>query len=219
MNTLKELVLLGATGHLRSIADSIISIGEYDVLHILDDNTPVGTDMCGFKVSGTFNELQKLYDSGCRQAFVSAGSIGNYDKKKMLYELALKTGFELINIIDPTAAVAKNAVLGKNIFIGKNAVVNSYAVLGDMACVNTGAIVEHNCTVGDFANIAPGATFCGGVRIGYGTHIGAGSVIVQDIKIGDNCMIGAGSVVTHNIPDNCKAYGVPCRIVEENYNL
>ncbi len=216
---MEKLVMLGATGHLRSIGDSVIAGGEYEMTQILDDNTPVGTDICGYKVTGTFECIKKLYDMGYRYAFVSAGSIGNYDKKKMLYELVLNTGFELVNIIDPTAAVAKNAVFGKNIFVGKNAVVNSYAEIGDMACVNTGSIVEHNCIVERFANIAPGCTFCGGVRIGEGSHIGAGSTLVQEVQIGKNCMIGAGSVVTHNIPDNCKAYGVPCKIIENNIKL
>lgn len=216
---MKKLVMLGATGHLRSIADSVIKIGEYEMSFILDDKTPVGTDVCGYKVTGNFDDLQRIYESGCRYAFVSAGSIGNYDKKKELYELALKTGFELINIIDPTASVAENAVFGKNIFVGKNAVVNSYAEIGDMACVNTGSIVEHNCTLERFANIAPGCVFCGGVKIGEGSHIGAGSTVLQTVEIGKNCMIGAGSVVTKNIPDCCKAYGVPCKIIEEDFKF
>ena len=33
------------------------------------------------------------------------------------------------------------------------------------------------------------------------------------IEIGSNVMIGAGSIVSKNIPDNCVAVGVPCKVV------
>lgn len=35
------------------------------------------------------------------------------------------------------------------------------------------------------------------------------------VTIGDNSVIAAGSVVTKDIPPNCVAMGVPCRVVRE----
>jgi maltose O-acetyltransferase len=35
------------------------------------------------------------------------------------------------------------------------------------------------------------------------------------VTIGDNVVIGAGSVVTRDIPENCVAYGNPCRPARE----
>ena len=64
-------------------------------------------------------------------------------------------------------------------------------------------------------NIAPGCTVSGDVRIGEGTWIGAGTTIIQGVHVGKNCFIGAGSVIIRDIPDNYKAYGVPCKIIEE----
>jgi len=52
------------------------------------------------------------------------------------------------------------------------------------------------------------------VYVGEGTWIGVGTTIIQGIRIGKNCFIGAGSVIVKNIPDNSKAYGVPCKIRE-----
>jgi acetyltransferase-like isoleucine patch superfamily enzyme len=51
--------------------------------------------------------------------------------------------------------------------------------------------------------------------VGEGTWIGAGAVVIPGIRIGKNCIIGAGSVVVKDIPDGVKAYGNPCKIVEE----
>lgn len=53
------------------------------------------------------------------------------------------------------------------------------------------------------------------VHIGNDVWIGANVVILPGVTIGDGSVIGAGSVVTHDIPANCVAYGVPCRVARE----
>lgn len=53
------------------------------------------------------------------------------------------------------------------------------------------------------------------VTIGDNCWIGGSVTILAGAKIGSGCVIGAGSVVTGEIPDNCVAYGVPCRVVRE----
>lgn len=50
------------------------------------------------------------------------------------------------------------------------------------------------------------------VFIGNNVWLGAGVIIMPGVKIGDNSVIGAGSVVTRDIPENCVAYGNPCRV-------
>ena len=37
--------------------------------------------------------------------------------------------------------------------------------------------------------------------------------ICGGVTIGDGCVIGAGSVVTKDIPADCLAAGVPCRVI------
>lgn len=49
------------------------------------------------------------------------------------------------------------------------------------------------------------------VFIGNNVWIGAAAIIMPGVKIGDNSVIGAGSVVTRDIPENCVAYGNPCK--------
>ena len=36
---------------------------------------------------------------------------------------------------------------------------------------------------------------------------------IYDVTISNNVIIGAGSVVTRNIPNNCIAVGVPCKVI------
>lgn len=53
------------------------------------------------------------------------------------------------------------------------------------------------------------------VTIGNDCWFGASVTVCPGVNIGDNCVIGAGSVVTRDIPANCFAAGVPCRVIRE----
>ena len=50
------------------------------------------------------------------------------------------------------------------------------------------------------------------IRIGEGTYCGGHVTINSGVSIGKSVVIGAGAVVTHDIPDNCRAYGIPAQI-------
>lgn len=54
------------------------------------------------------------------------------------------------------------------------------------------------------------------VIIGNNVFLGMNSLICKPVKIGNNCIVGGGSVITHDLPDNCFAAGVPCKIIKEN---
>ena len=209
-----DLIFLGATGHLQSVMDSALAQG-YRVAAILDDYVPVGKEFYGHYVMGGTDLLPSLYEKGHRHVFVSAGSIGGYGNREKWYLLAKSLGFTVVNIIDPTAAVASNAVLGEGVFVGKNAVVNGYAQVGNMAIVNTGSIVEHANILEDYASLAPGCTLCGGVKVERGAHVGAGSTVLQTVTIGREALVGIGSVVTRDIPPRVVAYGNPCKVKRE----
>lgn len=50
------------------------------------------------------------------------------------------------------------------------------------------------------------------VKIGSNVWIASNVTVCGGVTIGDDCVIGAGSVVTRDIPSECFAAGVPCRV-------
>jgi len=54
------------------------------------------------------------------------------------------------------------------------------------------------------------------VIIGNNVFIGMRCMIMKGVTIGDNAVIGAGSIVTKDIPANCIAAGVPCKVIRYN---
>lgn len=51
-------------------------------------------------------------------------------------------------------------------------------------------------------------------KIGNNVILSTGSKILGNINIGNNVIVGANSVVLIDIPDNKKAVGIPCRILD-----
>ena len=115
-------------------------------------------------------------------------------------------------LIHNRAYISRNARVGKGTVVCVDAIIQTHCQIGEHVIINSRASVDHDCQIADFVHIAPGTVLCGNVRIGEGTFIGAGSVIRENIVIGSNVIIGCGSVVVSNIPDNCTAYGNPCRV-------
>lgn len=51
------------------------------------------------------------------------------------------------------------------------------------------------------------------IEIKDNVFIGMHCLILKGVTIGENSIIGAGSVVTKDIPANCVAAGVPCKVI------
>ncbi len=207
----KRLLLIGGGGHCHSIIDSVLSLNIYDEVGIIDGSE---NSYLGVHVIGTDEDVPKLFNEGWSEAFIAVGSVGDTHNRRKLFEMVKKIGMALPTIVDPTAVIGKDTIIGEGTYVGKKAVINVGSTVGTCAIINTGAILEHDTIVGDFAHISPGAVLCGQVSIGNDSHIGAGSIVRQLNKVGNSSLIGAGSIVVKDIPSYVKAYGNPCKVVE-----
>ena len=208
---MRKLLLIGGGGHCHSVIDSVIALGLFNDIGIVDSNV---NSCLGVPVIGDDHDIPELRKTGWNEAFITVGSIGNTSIRRKLYDMVKYYNFIVPIIIDPTAIIAKGVGIQEGSFIGKKTVINTGTSVGVCSIINTGSLIEHDCLVGDFVHVSSGSTICGQVRIGNNTHVGAGSVIRQGIEIGEKVLIGVGSVVVKDVPDNVKAYGNPCRVVQ-----
>ena len=193
------MYLYGASGHAKVIIDIIRAQG--GVVEALVDDNP-----CLEKLG----DIPVLHNPVGLSPFIV--SIGNCKIRKMIAE---RLDCEFSTVIHPSAIISPTATIGEGTVIMQGAIIQAEAQLGKHCIINTKASIDHECVIGDYVHIAPGCTVSGDVRIGEGTWIGAGTTIIQGVHVGKNCFIGAGSVIIRDIPDNYKAYGVPCKIIEE----
>lgn len=196
-----KLIIIGAGGHAKVIADMALKSG-YELLGFLDD-TRVGKVLGEYAVLGKINECEKYADKAC---FVIG--IGNNAVRR---RIADKYRLSYATVIHPSAQIALGVTLGEGTVVMPNAVINSAATVGRHAIVNTAAVVEHDCRLADFVHVSPHATLCGTVDVGENTHVGAGATVIQQLRISSDTMVGAGAVVVRDILEAGTYVGVPAR--------
>lgn len=196
---MKKVIILGAGGHGRVVADIVRLCGD-EVMGYLDDKAP--EELPGFHVLGTMDDIGK-WDCWYFAA------VGSPEIRKSLMERPVSW----YTAIHPAAVVAKDTEIGAGSVLMANAVLNPGAVIGKGCIVNTCASVDHDCQLGDFVHISPGAHVAGTVTIGNGTWIGVGASVIQCIQICGACMIGVGAVVVKDISQPGTYVGVPARKV------
>lgn len=202
-----KIILLGCGGHAKSVIDAIEAAGKYQIAGMIDSIYPNDFEYRGYKVIGCDEQLQEIYDSGICYAFVCVGFLGIGRIRNRLYNELKRIGFVLPVIMDPSAVLARDVIIGEGCFVGKRAVINSHASIGAMSIINTAAVVEHDCIIGDFCHIAVSSVSCGSVYIGNNSFVGANATIIQGINVGDNAIIGAGSLVIKDVEEGAKGYG------------
>lgn len=206
---MEKIILIGAGGHAKTVADTIERLGIYEIAGFVDVK-PVGTHIYRtYSVIASDNDLHSLWARGIKNAFVCIGYVGNSEIRNNLYRKLKAIGYNLPVIIDTTAVVASDACIGDGTYVGRCAVINADAAVGKMCIINTGAVVEHECIVADYAHISVGTVLCGQVTVGEMTFIGANATIIQGLKIGSKCIVGAGSVVLKDINNFEAAAGCP----------
>jgi sugar O-acyltransferase (sialic acid O-acetyltransferase NeuD family) len=199
------LLLLGAGGHAKVVADAALCANPARALGVRDDNAArQGSPLlAGLLISGGTADVQ-LGD-------VCHVAIGDNAVRRRLTVALLARGAALASVLHPAACVSVYAEIGEGSFVAAQAVVGPAAAVGRGVILNHGAIVDHDCRVGDWCHVAPNATLGGGVRLGEGVLVGAGATVLPGLTIGDGAVIGAGAVVTRNVPDHVVAKGSPAR--------
>ena len=203
-NNKENIVILGFGGHAKSVADSILKAGKYHIAGYTDTHDCKSQ----FKYLGTDDELTALYKHGIHKAVLGVGFMGNSVLRDTLVCITKNIGFEFPVIIDPSATIAEEVVIGEGTFVGKKSVINADSRIGDFCIINTGTIIEHENSIADYSHVAVGTILCGNVSIGHHSLIGAGTTVIQGKTIGNNCIIGANSTILSDVEDNMKCYGI-----------
>jgi sugar O-acyltransferase (sialic acid O-acetyltransferase NeuD family) len=204
---MNQLLILGAGGHGKVVAETALASNEWDKIAFLDDAFPSQKRVLSWSVLGILDDANGLI----KEYPDLAVAIGQNALRLRLINHFSSLGFKFPNIVHPTALVSPSVKLGKGIVVFPKAVVNAESHLGSGCIINTSSTIDHDCRISDGVHICPGVNMAGGVSVGEGSLIGIGSSIIQQIRIGSNTTVGAGSVVISDIGDNVTAFGNPAR--------
>lgn len=207
----KKVVIIGAGGHAKVIADIIEKSGD-EIVGFLDDNKKKGTTIIKeYKVLGDFNNRFPLAIANSDYEFIIA--IGDNKKRE---EISHSPNLKFYTAIHPSAQIGLDVEIKEGTVVMANSCINSSAKIGKHCIINTGAIIEHDNIIEDFVHISPNVALGGTVKIGKNTHVGIGSTIKNNITICENCKIGAGAVVVKDIEKEGTYIGVPAKGIKND---
>ena len=199
---MKDLIIIGAGGNGKVVADIAQKLGVYNNIAFLDDGDV--KSVMGLSVVGKTTDIVKYIKTA--DIFVSIGD--NKTREGFIKELLL-FGASIPSLIHPSASIGCGAEIGVGTAIMAGAVVSPCARIGKGVIVNTCASVDHDSVIADFVHVSVGARIAGTVKVGERTLIGVGAVVINNISIVKDCVIGAGAVVVKDIEDSGVYVGVP----------
>ena len=202
-----RLVIIGAGGHSKVVADIALLSQGYNQILYLDDGQPVGTQLKGGKVVGKVSDWQR-WQAPDSEFFVA---IGNNAVRKELFDMMFAANAAFATLIHPSAIIADCVSIDVATLIVAGAVINPATEIGKGCIINTSSSVDHDCVIKDFVHIAPGCSLAGTITLGEQCFLGIGSKIIPGVTVGAQVTVGAGAVVVRDIDEGLTVVGCPAK--------
>lgn len=203
-----KLLIIGASGHGKVVADIALKINRWKSIAFLDDDESVKTSM-GLEVIGTTDDVFAYLDE--YEIFVG---IGNNATRQRIHELFETVGASIPVLIHPNAVVGEQVEIGSGTVVMAGVVINCCTSIGKGCIINTGSTIDHDNKIDDFVHISPGVHLAGTVKVGKGSWLGIGSVVINNVNISSGCKIGAGAVVVSDTNESGIFVGVPAKKID-----
>ena len=162
-----RLMILGAGGYGRTVADLAAQLGKYDAVAFLDDMSDAA-DVLG--PCGDF----AAYADGDTEMYPA---FGNNAGRLQWVDTLTAAGISVPTLVHPAAYVSPTACLKPGTAVLPHAVVNTGCTVERGCIVNCGAIVDHGCVIEAGSHICLGAIVKAENRIPAGMKVEAGEVI------------------------------------------
>lgn len=200
-----KLLIIGASGHGKVVADIALKMGKWQEISFLDDDKNLTFSM-GLEVLGTSDDILTYKDE--YEIFVG---IGNNATRQKVHEMLETVGVTIPTLIHPNTVIGSEVEIGIGTVVMAGVIINCCTKIGNGCILNTGSTIDHDNTIEDFVHISPRASLAGTVKVGQGSWIGIGSVVSNNISITKGCKVGAGAVVVKDITEEGVYIGVPVR--------
>ena len=104
----------------------------------------------------------------------------------------------------------RKLIIGKNVFIGVNCVldITKGIVIKDNVQIAPNVLIFTHDSSKDRINPVEKE-----VIIEDGAYVGAGAIVLAGVSIGENAIVGAGAVVSQDVEANMVVAGVPAKVI------
>ena len=162
-----RLIILGAGGHGKVVADLAEQTGKYDEVCFLDDHSK------DEQVIGKCSDFKKFKSQDTEMYPAFGNNKGRIEWENKIVD----AGIKIAKIIHPLAYISSKAVVADGCVIMPYAMINTGTVIKKACIINLGAIIDHDCLLEEGCHIAPNATVKGENHLPEGMKVDSGEVI------------------------------------------
>jgi len=160
-----KLIILGAGGYGRTVADVAEQLGIYDTIAFLDDNSKNAIGKCE----------DFLQYAGEDIYFYPA--FGNNPLRVSWIRKLMEHGCLVPVVVHPRAYVSPKAVLSSGTVVLPGAIVNTNTVVGIGGIINCGAVVDHDCVLDEGIHVCLNAVVKADNHLPAYTKVEAGQIV------------------------------------------
>lgn len=165
---MKKLLILGAGGYGKTVADVAAQLGCYRKIAFLDD-AQAGSP----GVLGKCEEFLQFADADTE----IYPAFGNNTVRMAWMEKLEEQDVPVPTLVHPSAYVSPAAMLHSGVAVLPKAVVNTGVTVNKGCIINIGALIDHDCILEEGCHLAPGAIVKAENRIPAGRKVESGTVI------------------------------------------
>ena len=162
-----KLLILGAGGYGKTVADVAKQIGGFEKIAFLDD---------GKTGSGVLGRCEE-YAMFCDEDTAVYPAFGNNALRMEWLEVLMEEGIAVPTLVHPSAYVSPMATVCAGTVVLPKAVVNTGVTVGIGCIINIGALIDHDSILEEGVHLAPGAIVKAENRIPALAKIESGEVI------------------------------------------
>lgn len=203
-----RLLIIGASGHGKVVADIALKMNKWKIITFLDDDASIKEVMRLEVIGKSADAFAYIEDS---DIFVA---IGNNTTREKIQEKLEAEGASIPVLVHPNAVIGTEVELGLGTVVMAGVVINCSTKIGKGCIINTSATLDHDNVIENYVHISPGANLAGTVKVGRSSWIGIGSVVSNNVNIASSCRIGAGAGVVRDITKPGTYVGVPARKID-----
>lgn len=186
---MENLLIIGAGGHGKVVAEAAKLGGRFNKIAFLDDWNL--ENVLGCHVVGGIEDYKSLKEE-YKYAFVA---IGNNKVRLNLIKNLLNEGYIVPKIIHPKAVVSEYSDIDVGTVILAGAVINVDTKIGKGCILNINSTLDHDSIISDGCHISSGAVIRSMVRVKRLSTVKANACITQGKTIEEEMTINAGETV------------------------
>lgn len=202
---MKKVVIIGASGHAKVIADIIAACGD-ELIGYVDDK-----DSKCFSCQVILGKIADVSSLASGKISFIIGIGANKTRQRIACDYPTLSWYTACH---PSAVISPNAKIGVGTVVMPNVVINTGTNIGCHCIVNTASTIDHDNVIGDFVHLSPGCHLSGSVHIGACSWLGTGCLVSNNVEICAGCTFGVGTVVVKSIATVGTYVGVPARSIE-----